>query len=315
MMKTRFMTSQKPSSPSSSFEVDILSLSSDSSTGSMASPSVSSKKRASSSKQKASKKPRPLASGSLSPADMQRFWRLEQKHRYENFKSLPIIPGRVVNLKVVRLLYVNLRISPDSVELQTLVLGNRIIVNERFFEDVFGTKYSGVIPYMNETWPEVFEVTLEATTLILGKILVDSLVDLSMFTPVVINATYDSRTFSSMGYVQDNDELKTRLLGVERGLETLHDAIEKVFRLQKDTTTDVGKLHITMTGIKQEGISTVNKFTHQVDSLKGGVSFSNNDFAVSVQTYYSSLSRGMERSYNTFYGKVINTLKYFLGDR
>ncbi|KAH0712306.1 hypothetical protein KY289_008265 [Solanum tuberosum] len=282
MMKIHFMTSQKPSSPSSSFEVDILSLSSDSSTGSMASPSVSSKKRASSSKQKASKKPRPLASGSLSPADMQRFWGLEQKHRYDNFKSLPIVPSRVVNLSQLK----------DS-----------------------------HCPWI--VWW------------------------ISRFTPAVINATYDSRTFSSMGYVQvenkwvkkdsikeraetskptkisadsaalllqDNDELKTRLLGVERGLETLHDAVEKVFRLQKDTTTDVGKLRIAMTRIKQEGISTVNKFTHQVDSLKGGFSFSNNDFAVSVQTYYSSLSRGMERSYNTLYGKVINTLKYFLGD-
>jgi len=181
-----------------------------------------------------------------------------------------------------------------------------------------------------------------------SRILVDRLVDLSMFTPIVINATYDSHTFSSMGYVQvenkwvkkvsvkaraktskptkistdsasvlmqDNDELKTRFFGVERGLETLHDVVEKVFLLQKDTTTDVGKLRIAMTGIKQEGISTVNKLIRQVDFLKSGVSSSNNDLAVTVQTSYSSLSLSMERSYNSFCGNVINTLKYFLGDR
>ncbi|KAH0650519.1 hypothetical protein KY284_030431 [Solanum tuberosum] len=218
------------------------------------------------------------------------------------------------------------------------------------FKDILGTKFSGVIPYMNGTWHDGFEVSLEGakravaeldsdishfgalslcfenhilehivdTTLIPRKgslsnvstrdvfvlycllrkyrinwaewfkeymwesaedtnasaslsyglliswILVDRLVDLSMFTPIVINATYESRTFCSMGYVQvgdkwvkkdsvkartktpkpskisvdsaaillqDNDEVKTRLLVVERGLETLHDAVEKVFRL------------------------------------------------------------------------------------
>ncbi|KAH0773444.1 hypothetical protein KY290_010581 [Solanum tuberosum] len=59
------MPSWKTASPSSSFEVDILSLSSDSSE-SWISPSLySSKKRASSSKKKAPKKPRPLVIGSL----------------------------------------------------------------------------------------------------------------------------------------------------------------------------------------------------------------------------------------------------------
>uniref|UniRef100_M1D9P8 Uncharacterized protein n=1 Tax=Solanum tuberosum TaxID=4113 RepID=M1D9P8_SOLTU len=120
----------------------------------MVSPSISSKKRASLSKQKASKKPRPLASGSLSPSDMQRFWGLEQKHMYDNFKSRPIVPGRVINLSQLK----------DS-------------------------------------------------------------------------------------HCPKNDELKTRLLGVEHGFETLHDVVEKVFRLQKDTTTDIGKLRIAMTGI------------------------------------------------------------------
>ncbi|KAG5576134.1 hypothetical protein H5410_056268 [Solanum commersonii] len=41
--------------------------------------------------------------------------------------------------------------------------------------------------------------------------------------------------------MQDNDKLKTRILALERGLKTLHDVVEKVFRLQKDTSTDVDR--------------------------------------------------------------------------
>ncbi|KAH0639643.1 hypothetical protein KY285_036229 [Solanum tuberosum] len=381
MTRTRLMASWKTASPSSSFEVDIISLSSDSSESRISPSPSSSKKRASSSKQKSSKKPRHLVTGSLSPKDMHRLWGIECKIRYDNFKTHPIVPDCDINL-----------------------------INDLLFEDVFGTKFSGVIPYMNGIWPDDFEVSLEgskravvepdsdlsdfgrlslcfehrilthivATSLIprkgylsnistrdvfilycllrkyhinwvewfkeymwesvedpnpsanlpyrllISRILVDCLVDISMFTPIVINATYDSRTFSSRGYmrvenkwikkdsvkaiaetskptkistdsaallIQDNDELKTMIFGVECGLETLYDAIKK------------------------EGISTVNKLIRQVDFLKGGVSSSNNDPVVTIQTSYSSLSRSVEWSYNSFCGKVINTLKYFLGDR
>uniref|UniRef100_M1DZ15 Uncharacterized protein n=1 Tax=Solanum tuberosum TaxID=4113 RepID=M1DZ15_SOLTU len=93
--------------------------------------------------------------------------------------------------------------------------------------------------------------------------------------------------------LQDSDEVKTRIMVVERGLETLHDAVEKVFRLQKDTSTVIGKLRIAMTGIKQKGIAMVNKLIRQADSLKGGVDFSNNELAISVKNSYSSLSRNV----------------------
>ncbi|KAK4713827.1 hypothetical protein R3W88_019734 [Solanum pinnatisectum] len=245
---------------------------------------------------------------------------MEQKNRYESFKSLPIVPGRVVNLsqlrdshcpvspflkpkklsllftlcglelfeEAVHLFYVNLCVSSDRGELETLILGNRLIINELLFEDVFGTKFFGVIPYMNDSWLEDFEVTLEgvkttvakpgaqlsefgplslcfehrilahiiATTLLprkgsmsnisnrdvfvlycllkkyrinwtnwfkefmwekaeefnpsaslpygllISRILVDRLIDLSMFKHIEISATYDSHTFFSMGYVE-----------------------------------------------------------------------------------------------------------------
>ena len=91
--------------------------------------------------------------------------------------------------------------------------------------------------------------------------------------------------------LKDNEEVKTRLLAVERNLETLHDSVENVFRLQIDSSTDIGKLPIAMTGIKQEGISTLNRLIKKVESLKRGVNSSNNDLVVTVQTSYFSLSR------------------------
>lgn len=126
--------------------------------------------------------------------------------------------------------------------------------------------------------------------LLISQILVDRL-NLSKYRPTVINASQNSLSFSSMGYlevgnkwvkknfVQEraeaakptkistdstvlllkySEELKTRIVAIECGLETLQDAIEKVFLLQKESTTDNGKLRIAMTGIKQKGIATFN---------------------------------------------------------
>ncbi|KAH0705850.1 hypothetical protein KY285_010379 [Solanum tuberosum] len=122
--------------------------------------------------------------------DVHRFWGIEQKIRYDNLKTCPIVPGRVINLsqlkdshcpiKAVRLFYTNLHISSDSGELETLVLGNHIIVNGLLFEDVSGTKFSGVIPYMNEIWPDDFEVSLEGAKRAIAE--PDS--DLSNFGPL-----------------------------------------------------------------------------------------------------------------------------------
>lgn len=56
----------------------------------------------------------------------------------------------------------NLHFFKDSENLETLVLGNRIIVNEYLFKDVFGSEFSSDILYMNGIWPEDFEVSLNA---------------------------------------------------------------------------------------------------------------------------------------------------------
>ena len=45
----------------------------------------------------------------------------------------------------------------------------------------------------------------------------DRLVDLSLFTPSLINATYDFHTFSSTGYVQVGEKLVKRTGYVQVG--------------------------------------------------------------------------------------------------
>ncbi|KAG5615586.1 hypothetical protein H5410_015410 [Solanum commersonii] len=61
----------------------------------------------------------------------------------------------------IHLFYASLCISPDSGEMETLIMESRIIINELLFEDVFGAKFFGVVPYMNGVWPNYFEVFLE----------------------------------------------------------------------------------------------------------------------------------------------------------
>lgn len=57
-----------------------------------------------------------------------------------------------------------------------------IIVIDILFEDVFGTNFSSVIPYMNSVCPDDFYVSLEGS-----KIVVDeSDIDLSYFGPLIL---------------------------------------------------------------------------------------------------------------------------------
>uniref|UniRef100_M1DU72 Uncharacterized protein n=1 Tax=Solanum tuberosum TaxID=4113 RepID=M1DU72_SOLTU len=119
---------------------------------------------------------------------MQTFWGVEQKNRYASFKSRPIVPGRMINLSQLRdsncprlfVFYVNLCISHDSGELETLVMGSRIIVNDLLFEDVFGTKFSGIVPSMNSVWLDDFDVSLEGSKIVV----VEPGADLSNFGPL-----------------------------------------------------------------------------------------------------------------------------------
>ena len=90
----------------------------------------------------------------------------------------------------VRMFYANLCISPNSGELESLVLGKRFIINEKLFEDVFGTKFSGVISYMNETWPKDFDVSLDGEK----RVVIEPDCDISDFRP--LSLCYENRVLA-----------------------------------------------------------------------------------------------------------------------
>ncbi|KAG5608959.1 hypothetical protein H5410_020240 [Solanum commersonii] len=431
MTRTRSMTAPKNlDNDHCSTEVDSLSFSSDSDIAESSARPFSSKKRTSSVKNKKARSD-PLIS--FEPEDMHNFWGVEQKRKFEAFKKRPIVPGQVINLELledshcpvislfrnqklslllrlcghelyeepIRLFYANLRVSEDSGDLETLVLGNGIVINDSMFKDVFGSEFFDDVPYMNGVWPENFEVSFEAakvavaepntdlsnfgplslcfenriiahivaTTLVprkgsfsnistrdvfilyclvkkyriswaawireymlesvedsnpsaslpygllVSRIIVNSLVDLSNYKPVEVNATYDTNTFSSMGYVLEVGDIKTRLTSLESNVMVMQECLNKILQHSKDTSTDVGKIKLAVEDFKKEGVKTVNRLIKQVDSIKAGADSSHNELVVSVQTSYSNLSKDVERSYDSFCRNILNTFKYFLGRR
>ncbi|KAH0723716.1 hypothetical protein KY289_006760 [Solanum tuberosum] len=467
MTRTRSMATlhKAPVSPSASLEVEFLL--SDSSDSESVVHSSSSKKRPSSSKKKNTKKARHAFPKNFTADDSLMFWGLEHKIRFASFSKRPILPGRVINLEqleashcavstffcaqklslllclrglklfkeIFLLFYANLRISADNCELETLVLGNHIVLNDYLFKEVFGSDFSDDIPFMHgNVWPDQFEISLEdakifvaetgsnlsnfgplsfgfenhilayivATTLVprkgslsnisnidvlvlycllkkhninwslwfrnymiesvedsnplasfpygllISRIIVDSLVDLSKYMYVLIDATYETRTFSTTRYVLVNDKwykkesvhsradtpkatrisadsvalllkeaehIKVRLAGLETHKQVLQDTLGRVLQLHKDSSTDVGKLRLEVGGLKKDVIRSVNTILKKVNSIKTGADSAHNKLVVSMHTSYSTLSKTVERSLNTFCKNVLNTLKYFLGGR
>lgn len=56
----------------------------------------------------------------------------------------------------------------------------------------------------------------------------------------------------------------------------------------------------------------MNKLIKQVDSINFGVSSSHNELVVTFQTYYSTFSNNVEKSYDACCRNVISILTYFL---
>lgn len=65
--------------------------------------------------------------------------------------------------------YSNLRVSKDSGELETLALGNRIILNNVLFLQILRTKLCVVILFMTGCWPDDFEVTLDEAKIFVAE--------------------------------------------------------------------------------------------------------------------------------------------------
>ncbi|KAG5577878.1 hypothetical protein H5410_058012 [Solanum commersonii] len=407
MTRTRSMTSNQkaPISPFAFFEVEFLS--SDSSD--------------SESMKKDTKKARITFLGTFTEDDSLLFLGMEYKIRFSSFSKRPIVLGRVINLE---------QLEASHCVWETLVLGNRIVLNDSLFKEVFGSKFSSNILFMyGNLCPDQFEVSPEeakifvvetgsdvsnfgplslgfkncilahvvATTLVprkgslsnisnrdifvlycllkkihinwalwfreymienvednnsstslpygllIFRIIIEPLVDLCKYRPTLIDATYDTRTFSSMRYVFANDKwykkesvqsratrisvdsvalllkeaehIKVRLAGLESHMQVIQDTLGRVLQLHKDSSTNVGKLRLEVGGLKKDAIRSVNTILKEDNSIKTGADYAHSKLAISVHTSYSTFSKIVERSLNTFCRNVLNTLKYFLGDR
>lgn len=81
--------------------------------------------------------------------------------KFQNLSLVFHLCGLLVYDDIVGMFYVNLHMSPDSGELETLVLGTRIILNDFIFEKIFDRKFFGAITFMTGPCSDEFEVTFE----------------------------------------------------------------------------------------------------------------------------------------------------------
>ncbi|KAF3652839.1 hypothetical protein FXO37_17317 [Capsicum annuum] len=167
MTKTHFMASVSISLPKAlSNNPVLLSESFDKSSSDSQQYTRNKRHRSALSLSPSTKKPRTSSLNSFLPEDMHKFLTCSQKEKFSAFKNYSIVPDRIIHFcqlkdafcnDPIRIFYANLLLFLDSGELKTLVLGTRITLNDFMSEKVFDTKFSSVISFMNDTWPEDFE--------------------------------------------------------------------------------------------------------------------------------------------------------------
>lgn len=84
--------------------------------------------------------------------------------------------------------------------------------------------------------------------------------------------------------------------------------MSKILQLRKDTSTEVGKMHLYLDGLKQEGVKIFNKLFKQVDSINSKANSSHKELVILVQKSYSNFFKNMERSYERFRHNIHNIL-------
>lgn len=139
------------------------------------------------------KKPCSIPLGPLSPEDMHKFSTGLQKDNFTTFKNRSVVPRCVMNLHQLKkahwnvssffkfehlslvfyfckfevykdpinIFNSNLFLYPNSCDLETLLLGQRIILNDFLFEKVFDIMFSREIPFMIDSCCQDFEVCFE----------------------------------------------------------------------------------------------------------------------------------------------------------
>ncbi|KAF3627741.1 hypothetical protein FXO37_29706 [Capsicum annuum] len=162
---------------------------------------------------------------------------------------------------------------------------------------------------------------------------------------VEVYATYDSKTFVSMGYVlvdsewckkdssktrsdtskvsksmsnpvlsatKEIQELKEWLKAIKKGLVDLWQSTTRLIQLSKKMSTDMDKVRLSLDDLKLKDVKMFNRLFARVDTIKSKTSSSNNELAISVQNFYSSFTKKVEKSYEHFCTNMHNTLTYFL---
>lgn len=94
---------------------------------------------------------------------------------------------------------------------------------------------------------------------------------------------------------------------MEEGLLTLHELTKRLIKLSKDTRTNVGKVGLTINGLKQEGAKVFNRLLAIVDSIKSKVDSSNNKLSISSTNSSSSFSKSVESLKNASITICTNT--------
>ena len=100
--------------------------------------------------------------------------------------------------------------------------------------------------------------------------------------------------------------------GLESYMQDLQDTLGKVLQLHKDSNIDVWNLRLDMGGHKKDVSLSVNTILKEVNSIKTWHDSYNNEFVVTMNTSYWSLSKTVEKSLTTFSTNMVNTVTYFL---
>lgn len=90
-----------------------------------------------------------------------------------NLKLFIKVCGIVVFENLVWMFYTNLHFSKDSEELEILILGIRIVLNYFLFDKVFCIGSTDIIPYINGTCSDNFEVSFEGAKAVVTEYGID----------------------------------------------------------------------------------------------------------------------------------------------
>ncbi|OIT01015.1 hypothetical protein A4A49_20645 [Nicotiana attenuata] len=274
------------------------------------------------------------------PEDKLIFYGPNEKERFESYKSKSMAYGCSVSLSLmqslncdvtaifdfqhlsplfdtlgnsvyeepVRMFYTNLFVN-DKDDLESMVLGTRIVLDSYHFEKIFSAKFSGICLRVSGIFP--FLMLVCPNGILISHILEVMKEDLAPFTPKHISSTYDKTAFSMMGYslgesgwvkrakvesapapvdVQADQpvsqsttslnlqQIQQHLDGVKLLFVEMKEQVDKIRDVTKETGSVVAKLRIDIGAIKRHGTRAFNSMTKKMDKLVRDVENSYDSF-------------------------------------